>query len=277
MPNSSAPFKHHRHTIVEQSRLFSKKDIILLSLLLIVILLVNHFFAMDYIGIISNMTRKYNRLLLNKILVCGVSVSVFLGVYFLRRFKELHNFNQEMAKHAYFDAVTELPNRALVYEQLNKRMQQRHSDESLIIAFIDFDRFKIINDTYGHNFGDQLLQQVAARLAGALQGNEMIARLGGDEFLFVSSIKDISEISDLVVRLKVTRNTPFTIQNISINLKYSIGVAVYPDNGDTVEALIHAADTAMYHAKLQGKTYCVASNTGIEDIIPLQESVKIVS
>ncbi|WP_123016623.1 diguanylate cyclase domain-containing protein [Vibrio zhugei] len=134
-----------------------------------------------------------------------------------------------------------------------------------------------LGDTYGHNFGDQLLQQVAARLAGALQGNEMIARLGGDEFLFVSSIKDISEISDLVVRLKVTRNTPFTIQNISINLKYSIGVAVYPDNGDTVEALIHAADTAMYHAKLQGKTYCVASNTGIEDIIPLQESVKIVS
>ncbi|MGO1296996.1 MAG: diguanylate cyclase domain-containing protein [Vibrio sp.] len=271
MPPKAKPVQH-KHTRVEGFYLSAKIEFIILVIAMLLILLSFNIFNISLLNMFSSIFSHCNRLLLDKLLIFSLSFFILLGIYFFRRFKDLYRFSQEIACHAYFDEVTQLPNRALVYDYIKKRIQQHDKSKKLVIAFIDFDRFKVINDTYGHHFGDELLLQVSSRLANALHDGEMIARLGGDEFLFVSSYQKESEIPDLIERLKETRNNSFYIQSIEIRLKYSIGVALYPKNGETVDTLIRSADVAMYHAKLQGKMYCVASQSGIEECIP--ENVK---
>jgi diguanylate cyclase (GGDEF)-like protein len=127
--------------------------------------------------------------------------------------------------------------------------------------YLDLDGFKTINDTHGHNCGDEILKMVAERLVGSSRKEDTVARVGGDEFVIVldsvSGIKDAcGPASKLVDRL----SEPYQIADLTLNLSTSIGIAIYPDDADTVEALINAADGALYQAKRAGKgRYCCAS------------------
>ncbi|MDO9515382.1 MAG: PAS domain S-box protein [Syntrophales bacterium] len=159
---------------------------------------------------------------------------------------------QYLATH---DTLTELPNRLTFNQLLNHAIEGAHRYErKLAVFFIDLDRFKIINDTLGHEAGDQLLQEIAVRLRQALRAVDVIARLGGDEFVIL-----IEEVTDLGQVTTVARNVlssvikPVMIMGQECRVTASIGISVYPKDGVDGQALMKTADIAMYFAKEEGK------------------------
>jgi two-component system CheB/CheR fusion protein len=137
----------------------------------------------------------------------------------------------------------------------------------VVVAFLDFDNFKAINDTYGHDVGDELIKQVGSRLSQVVRGDETIARLGGDEFLLIAMFKnDLSGLSQLLSRIQGTQQQPFFIDNRKFDVKYSIGVGVSPLDGVTSQDLVKAADVAMYQAKRKGSGYCCFYSEETEDL-----------
>lgn len=175
---------------------------------------------------------------------------------------------QDQIKHlAYFDVLTELPNRVQFEDRLSLDLDQarRHGD-TLAVMFLDLDRFKRINDTLGHAVGDELLKQVAERLRHAVRstdlvgqpggelGEMLLARLGGDEFtLLLSRIRGDNDVPRLAQRILETLRHPFHIGGMELVISTSIGVALYPGDGDDIGTLLRNADTAMYQAKEQGR------------------------
>ncbi|HWC65360.1 MAG TPA: EAL domain-containing protein [Thermoanaerobaculia bacterium] len=163
---------------------------------------------------------------------------------------------QERIEHlAYHDALTGLPNHALLQDRLEIALSRaRHDGRSIAVLFLDLDRFKVVNDSLGHPMGDRLLQRVADRLASFVRQGDTVARLGGDEFVVVLS--DLTHVEDAVrVGEKIVAGIrlPFRIGDEEIFVTTSVGVSVFPHDGETGEALIKNADTAMYRAKEQGR------------------------
>ncbi len=157
---------------------------------------------------------------------------------------------------AHHDALTGVANRLLLnvhLEALIPRARRRRS-QGFALLFLDLDRFKSVNDVYGHEYGDRLLQMVTTRVRSCVRAEDMLARVGGDEFVLV--LEDISEPTD-VARMaeKIIEVTaqPFNIEGREILTSMSIGISMYPDDGETGEDLVRAADTAMYSAKLRGR------------------------
>jgi diguanylate cyclase (GGDEF)-like protein/PAS domain S-box-containing protein len=158
----------------------------------------------------------------------------------------------------YHDLLTTLPNRALFRDRLEMALSQaKRNGEELAVLFLDLDGFKIINDSLGHLSGDELLQAVALRLRNCLRESDTLARVGGDEFNIllpqIGRRKDISDITDEIIEVL---KAPFLIDNQELHISVSIGVACYPDDGRSIEALIKNADLAMYHIKGRGKNGC---------------------
>ncbi|MBD3886477.1 EAL domain-containing protein [Phormidium tenue FACHB-886] len=153
------------------------------------------------------------------------------------------------------DRLTELPNRLLFDERLALALEQVHQHrEMLAVMFLDLDRFKSINDTLGHAIGDQLLQQVARRIAGCLKQGDTIARWGGDEFtLILPHINSAEDITKIAQRILKTLEAPFEFNQQDLHITASIGIALAPYDGKDAETLLKNADTAMYQAKQQGK------------------------
>jgi diguanylate cyclase (GGDEF)-like protein/PAS domain S-box-containing protein len=157
---------------------------------------------------------------------------------------------------AHHDALTGLPNRFSLYERLEQGMAfARRFDKSLAIMLIDLDHFKTINDTLGHNIGDQLLIQVARRLEQSVRESDIVARLGGDEFVVVLSGVDktgngVTEIAEKVVAQLAA---PYTIAGHELRTSPSVGICIYPDDATEISELIKNADIAMYHAKATGR------------------------
>ncbi|MCW8906230.1 MAG: EAL domain-containing protein [Sedimenticola sp.] len=156
---------------------------------------------------------------------------------------------------AYHDELTDLPNRALLadrFRQLCTRAQRFNSKVTLLM--LDLDRFKLINDTLGHRIGDQLLVEVARRLKQAARGSDTVARYGGDEFVVLANDFTDNEIPvDLARRLVAAIEEPVTIEGYPLHISASIGISLWPDDGEDMETLLRQADTAMYHAKEQGR------------------------
>lgn len=163
---------------------------------------------------------------------------------------------EEMIRHqASHDLLTGLPNRLLFDERLSLALAYAHQrGEMLAVMFLDLDRFKVINDTLGHATGDQLLQQVAHRIAECLKKSDTIARWGGDEFTLilpqVSSANDAINIANRVIEIL---QDPFKCGEQEFHVTASIGIALAPYDGEDAETLLKNADTAMYRAKHQGK------------------------
>jgi diguanylate cyclase (GGDEF)-like protein/PAS domain S-box-containing protein len=152
---------------------------------------------------------------------------------------------------AYFDALTGLPNRGAFLDRLNQAISFARRQSHIVgLVFLDLDDFKDINDSLGHDFGDKLLRQVANRLATVMRESDTLARLGGDEFVVVlSSVNNQDSTAFAAQRILATFREPFDIDGIKVNTGASIGIAIYPDNGEDAETLYKCADTAMYHAK----------------------------
>ncbi len=172
-----------------------------------------------------------------------------------RRMLEASHAERRVQRLAYHDTLTGLPNRVLLAERLGQSLAQaRRTPHRLALLFADLDRFKWINDTLGHDAGDRLIKSVATCLNGCLRESDTVARLGGDEFVLLLDPVQHSEDAALVAAkvLEVLRG-PFLVGGREITIAASIGIAVYPDDGDNLVQLMKHADTAMYHAKENGR------------------------
>lgn len=156
---------------------------------------------------------------------------------------------------AHHDPLTELPNRMLFEDRLSHALQTAHRQQGMVaLLFLDLDRFKIINDTMGHQCGDTLLQMVAERLQGCLREQDTVARLGGDEFtIILENIHDIDEITAVAKKIQAALASPIYIDGQQFYITTSIGISLYPNDGTNSEALVKNADTAMYRAKEKGR------------------------
>ena len=174
--------------------------------------------------------------------------------------------NEENLKYqAYFDQLTEIPNRTLFSDRAENAINQaKRSDEGLAIIFIDLDEFKNINDTYGHEVGDIFLKNIAKRFIRSARKSDTVSRRGGDEFtILMPRIKNTEDAAYLAERILESNKEPIVINKTSIYPKTSIGISVYPDDGDTVDVLIEKADKAMYCAKELGKNRYLFNQTDI--------------
>jgi diguanylate cyclase (GGDEF)-like protein len=156
---------------------------------------------------------------------------------------------------AYHDALTGLPNRILLNDRLEMALAQAQRSQSLLaVLFLDFDHFKTINDNLGHDVGDQVLREVAARLKNCLRNQDTVARLGGDEFiLLLSEINSHLDAENLANKILHAIRKPLHLHEHELNISLSIGVSLYPRDGETSTALLKHADQALYLAKKQGK------------------------
>jgi diguanylate cyclase (GGDEF)-like protein len=156
---------------------------------------------------------------------------------------------------AYHDGLTGLPNRSMFSKLLGHSISEAHRyKRRLAVAFLDLDRFKQINDTLGHEAGDQLLQQVATRLKGCVRDSDMVARLGGDEFVvLLPELADEKYASIVAQKILVAAARPFTLMGQEFRVTASIGISTYPHDGLDEQTLTKNADIAMYQAKAEGK------------------------
>lgn len=165
-------------------------------------------------------------------------------------------YAEEQIKHlAYHDALTNLPNRLLFKDRLSVALSHAHREgASLAVLFLDLDRFKVINDSLGHNIGDQLLQAVAARLQACVRDSDTVARLGGDEFtILLPRLLRSQDVAPVANKIIEAVRYPFHIEGREFFITTSIGISVYPEDGSDAETLIKNADTAMYQAKELGR------------------------
>ncbi|MCP5158943.1 MAG: EAL domain-containing protein [Gammaproteobacteria bacterium] len=161
----------------------------------------------------------------------------------------------QLAYLANYDALTALPNRYLFQDRLEHALRQADRNGSqLALLFLDLDRFKAINDTFGHGVGDQLLKAAAQRLVGIVRNSDTVARLGGDEFtLLLENSIDGEEVSDVACKVLAALNQPFHLVGRELFVSASIGIALYPGDAGDTDTLLKHADTAMYRAKEQGR------------------------
>ncbi|WP_426113681.1 diguanylate cyclase domain-containing protein [Massilia sp. PWRC2] len=162
---------------------------------------------------------------------------------------------QLLEQRSNFDALTGLPNRLLLHERLSRAIARARADGGQVAAaFIDLDGFKAINDELGHAAGDQLLAIIAQRLQKALRMSDTLARFGGDEFVAVlPALQDELLLASLIGRLIDAAHQPVALAQRQVQLSASVGVAVFPRDGDSPEQLLSKADQAMYAAKRSGR------------------------
>jgi diguanylate cyclase (GGDEF)-like protein/PAS domain S-box-containing protein len=180
----------------------------------------------------------------------------FLGTYGVARdITARKRAEQIIAFHAYHDALTGLPNRALFLDRLKQAIAHaRRHQRRLGVLFVDLDRFKLVNDTYGHLKGDLLLQHTAARLRKCLRSTDTLSRIGGDEFLaLVSDLESRDDALAVAKKILHELNQPFFLGDGEFTIGVSVGIAVHPEDGTSEEDLIRNADIAMYHVKRRGK------------------------
>lgn len=164
--------------------------------------------------------------------------------------------NEQRLQHmAHYDLLTNLPNRSLMYDRLKQAISlAKRYQYPVAVMLLDIDRFKEVNDTLGHHVGDQLLMEASFRLIGCVRESDTIARMGGDEFLVIlSEVGNANNVAHVAQKLLEALSMPFQLDAQDVFVSASIGIAMYPSDGDDMHMLVRSADTAMYHAKAQGK------------------------
>jgi diguanylate cyclase (GGDEF)-like protein len=195
------------------------------------------------------------------------------------RTRGLEAANRQLRHLATHDTLTGLPNRVLLDDRLAQAMAHADRDRrSFALLVCDLDRFKLINDSLGHRAGDELLQEVARRLTGVVRTGDTVARFGGDEFVLVdNSIADVEDATSLAARVIGAFQPPVRIAGIDIHTSPSIGIAIYPADGSSIEMLLAHADAAMYAAKLRGRgnvqCYVAGMHAGTEDKVQLESDL----
>ncbi|KTC98406.1 EAL domain-containing protein [Legionella erythra] len=161
---------------------------------------------------------------------------------------------QKLEYQAMHDSLTGLPNRILLDDRIRQAIANcARYHKFFAVLFIDLDRFKLVNDSLGHEFGDKLLKAIAKRLSSLIRSEDTLARLGGDEFvLVIPGLKNPEDSASIAQKILTSFNRPFHIANREINIVASMGISVYPSNGKTATTLLKNADIAMYEAKEKG-------------------------
>lgn len=185
--------------------------------------------------------------------IAGLSIQTVAHLY--RSAVEHHTARHDMAKLARTDALTGLSNRLLLREQFQDRAASAVRAKNLVaLHYLDLDGFKAVNDRYGHPAGDALLGQVARRLEEMVRADDVVARLGGDEFIVLQAgISEESEAEILARRIIREVSKPYVIDNVSMSVSVSVGIATAPKLGLELERLLGCADAALYRAKAGGK------------------------
>jgi diguanylate cyclase (GGDEF)-like protein/PAS domain S-box-containing protein len=182
-------------------------------------------------------------------------------------------YEQQLQHQATHDALTGLVNRSLLEDRITQAIHQaQRNNKTVALLLLDLDRFKNVNDTLGHSCGDELLREAASRLTHTVRETDTVARLGGDEFIIL--LADISS-SDMVAliaeKIRVCLNTPFKLTGHQISISASIGISLYPQDGNDSDSLIRFADIAMYQAKKKKDSYSFYSP---ETNLPLPQETK---
>jgi len=177
----------------------------------------------------------------------------FIAIY--TNLKEIIAMEAKAEYLAYHDSLTKLPNRAQFERQIEDILDlAKSSNEQIAVLFIDLDRFKVINDTLGHHVGDSMLVELAARVKHILHEDDILARIGGDEFVVIlNHIKDNTYASDVAEKILSVIREPIKVQDYNLYTTASLGIAIYPEDGEERSEIIKHADSAMYYAKDKGK------------------------
>jgi diguanylate cyclase (GGDEF)-like protein/PAS domain S-box-containing protein len=173
-----------------------------------------------------------------------------------RDISERRRAEEQIEYQAYHDALTGLPNRLLFRDRLTIALAHaKRQQKPLAVMFLDLDRFKLVNDTLGHSLGDELLRSVAVRLHSVLREGDTIARMGGDEFtVLLGDLRTANDAAKTAQKLLDTVAEPLRVDGHELYITTSIGIALFPDDGDNAESLLKNADTAMYRAKDSGRS-----------------------
>jgi diguanylate cyclase (GGDEF)-like protein len=188
----------------------------------------------------------------NDVVVLYILLGGGLALLFAALFRIVAGASWRLRHQALHDELTDLPNRTLLYRDIERAIARAGRDDEGLAALllIDLDRFKEVNDTLGHDQGDDLLIEVAARLRATLRRGDTLARLGGDEFaVLLCDLPDRSTVADLAARLHDALRRPFSLNGVAVELGASIGAALCPEHGRDVNTLVQRADVAMYEAK----------------------------
>jgi diguanylate cyclase (GGDEF)-like protein/PAS domain S-box-containing protein len=162
--------------------------------------------------------------------------------------------DERIAHLAHYDALTDLPNRVLFRERIERELQRTSQGKQFALLYIDIDEFKGINDSLGHHVGDELLKAVAGRIRGCLGESDLIARLGGDEFAVIQTgVRNVGDVVEFVTRIHDTIRRPYQCLGHQLSTDASIGIALAPQDGTELDQLIKNADLAMYGAKAGGR------------------------
>jgi diguanylate cyclase len=195
------------------------------------------------------------------------------------RTRGLEAAKQQLRHLTTHDPLTGLPNRVLLDDRLQQAIAHADRDmRAFAVLVCDLDRFKLINDSLGHRAGDELLQEVARRLSTVVRTADTVARFGGDEFVLIgTSIADAEDAAELAARVMDALQAPVRIAAIDIHTSPSIGIAMYPDDGTSIQALLAHADAAMYSAKQHGRgnfrRYTQGMHAGAEDRVHLESEL----
>ena len=174
---------------------------------------------------------------------------------------------------ALHDPLTTLPNRVLLLDILKKYiLEAKETNQSIYVLFLDLDRFKEVNDTYGHEIGDELLKQVSKRLKEILGENVVVSRVSGDEFVVILNKQTQSHTISVVERIALFMQKPFIVEHLELFISFSIGISAFPEHGTSENILLRHADTAMYRAKESGKNiYKFYSTVMSQNVLKRQE------
>ncbi|MEZ7170646.1 EAL domain-containing protein [Sporosarcina sp. OR05] len=175
-----------------------------------------------------------------------------------RDITERKRMEEEIKYHAYYDSLTDLPNRILLQDRLHQGLTYAQlNGERAALLYLDLDRFKYINDTLGHSYGDLLLREVANRIKACMPRGATLSRQGGDEFtVFLPTVKREEDVMSVINLVIDSFSKPFLLNEHEVYIKTSVGISLYPEHGETPDILIKNADTAMYKAKeISGNSY----------------------
>ncbi len=202
-----------------------------------------------------------------------------ISVYF-RDITERKQAEERLNYLANYDALTDLPNRVLLIDRLEQALTRAPwHDRSVAVLFCDLDRFKVVNDTLGHNVGDQLLKTVASRFNDCLRSGDTVARLGGDEFvMLLSDMAKPDDICKIAQKIIDRISKPLILEGHEVFVTASIGISLFPDDGRDANALLKHADIAMYRAKEKGKNnfqlYSRALDARTADRLTLESALR---
>jgi len=183
---------------------------------------------------------------------CDGQTTHYIAV--LQDINERKQIHTKLAHAAHYDMLTSLPNRSLLFERISQwLLAAKRNNSKLALMFIDLDKFKPINDKYGHAVGDFLLQETAKRMVACLRDSDSVGRVGGDEFVvLLPEIASDNDAYSVAEKIRIALNQPFNMANKQLDISSCIGIAIYPEHGEELAELIKNADLAMYQAKELG-------------------------